>query len=181
MLLPIYAYGHSVLRKKAVDINKNYPKIGQVVYNMFETLEKSGGIGLAAPQIGLSIKLFIVDLSPVDDETLKKFKKVFINPQIIHEGGEKCIYEEGCLSIPGIHEEVLRNSVLKIKYKDENFISQEEIFDGIKARVILHEYDHLNGILYIDRLNVLKKKLLSNKLKEIKKGKIKTDYKMIYS
>ncbi len=183
MILPVYAYGTKILREKSNQVETNYTGLHELIANMFETMHNTEGIGLAAPQIGLSIKLFVVDASPLDDQknNLKDFKKVFINPKIIKEEGEKCNYKEGCLSIPGIQEEVMRKSKIRITYHDENFIGHDEIFDKIPARIILHEYDHLEGILFTDRLDPLKKRLLHNKLQNISKGNIEVGYNMIFA
>jgi peptide deformylase len=187
MILPIVAYGSQVLKTKAVDIDKDYPQLDELISNMFETMYQAQGVGLAAPQVGKSIRLFIVDASPFvdeeenDDKTneqLATFKKVFINPKIIEETGEVWGFDEGCLSIPNIREEVYRNPIIKLNYLDENFIQHEEIFDGIAARIIQHEYDHIEGVLFTDRLSALKRKMLSRKLSDIAKGNINPKYKM---
>jgi peptide deformylase len=179
MILPIIAYGDPVLKKKAEPITKDYQNLKELITNMFETMYKSSGVGLAAPQIGLSIRLFIVDGSPFDDdEEVKNFKQIFINPTITHQEGEKWAFNEGCLSIPGIREDVNRHPTLKITYLDENFELHENTFRGVSARIIQHEYDHLEGILFTDYLNALKKRLLKNKFMDISKGRVDVDYKM---
>lgn len=191
MILPIVAYGDPVLRKKAVDITKDYPNLSQLIANMFETMKSAKGVGLAAPQIGVSIRLFIIDAAPYvvnddddddeeeeDEEDLKNFKKVFINAHIVKEDGEKWKFNEGCLSIPTIREDVERQPELKIRYVDENFMEHEETYDGIKARIIQHEYDHIDGILFTDRINPLRKRLLKRKLTDISKGLVDVKYKM---
>ena len=187
MILPIVAYGDPVLKKKAKDIGKDYPKLSELLDNMFETMYNAQGVGLAAPQIGLPIRLFIVDAEPFSDddelteeekEQLKKFKKIFINAQILEETGDEWAFTEGCLSIPDIREDVFRNEVVKIKYLDENFDEHVESFNGLAARVIQHEYDHIEGILFTDKLSSLKKRLIKGKLANISKGKISPDYKM---
>jgi peptide deformylase len=184
MILPIVAYGDDVLKKKAQEISPNYPELKQLISDMFETMYNSKGVGLAAPQIGKSIRLFIVDASPfADDEEedlshLKDFKKVFINPQLKTEEGKEWAFNEGCLSIPGIREDVYRKPKILLQYQDENFNQYEEYFEGIAARIIQHEYDHIEGILFIDHLNPLKRRLLKSKLNNISKGEIKVDYKM---
>ncbi len=184
MILPIYAYGCPVLRKKAQEIDKDYPELNELINNMFETMYSSDGVGLAAPQIGKSIQLFVLDTTPLaddhQDETLREFKKVFINPEIVAESGKEWAYNEGCLSVAGINEAVMRKSDIHIKYYDENFQFHDEKFDSIKARVIQHEYDHLQGILFVDKISPLRKRLLRGKLTAIAKGKITTRYKMVF-
>lgn len=187
MILPIVAYGDPVLRKKATAISAAYPKLDVLIENMFETMYGARGIGLAAPQVGLAIRLFMVDASPFgDDEELTEeerelcadFKKVFINPKIVEEDGDEWVFNEGCLSIPNINEDVFRKPKITIEYLDENFDEHTETFDGIVARIIQHEYDHIEGILFTDKLSVLKKRLLKTKLSNISKGKIDVLYRM---
>ena len=187
MLLPIIAYGHPVLKRKAEVITKDYPKLIELIDNMFETMYNASGVGIAAPQIGLSIRLFIVDTSPFsEDESLsnneknqlKSLKKIFINPEIIDQQGDKWSFEEGCLSIPNIRENILRQQKIKIQYFDENFNKYIESFDGLLARVIQHEYDHIEGILFTDKLSSFKKQLLKKKLLKISSGKLSFDYEM---
>lgn len=187
MILPIVAYGDAVLRKKAKDISKDYPKLSEVIENMFETMYNALGVGLAAPQVGLPIRLFVIDTTPfADDEDLTKeeqdqlngFKKVFINAIILEESGKEWSFNEGCLSIPDIREDVTREETVKIEYFDENFEKHTEEFSGLIARVIQHEYDHIEGVLFTDKLSSLKKRLLKGKLSNISKGKIKVDYRM---
>jgi peptide deformylase len=180
MILPIVAYGASVLKKKAVDINEDYPALSDLIDNMFETMYYAHGVGLAAPQIGLSIRLFIVDANPFaeDDASLKHFKRIFINAQIVEESGDKWKFNEGCLSIPGVREDIERNPQITIRYMDENFITHTETFDGMKARIIQHEYDHIEGVLFTDKVSPLKKRLLKGKLIDISKGKVDCDYRM---
>ncbi|MDB4134888.1 peptide deformylase [Flavobacteriaceae bacterium] len=189
MLLPIIAYGHPVLKRKAEVINKDYPKLKELIENMFETMYNANGVGIAAPQIGLSIRLFIVDTSPFsEDESLsdedrsllKSFKKVFINPEILDENGDEWSFEEGCLSIPNIRESVLRQKEIKIQYFDEKFNKHTTSFDGLLARVIQHEYDHIEGLLFTDKLSSFKKQLLKKKLLKISSGKLSFDYEMQY-
>ncbi len=185
MILPIIAYGDSVLRKVGVDIQPDYPQLKELIDSMFETMYNARGVGLAAPQIGLSIRLFVIDASPFDeDEEDKpeqiKFKKVFINAQIIEESGKEWPFSEGCLSIPEIREDVDRLSTVKIKYLDENFVPFEETYSGILARIIQHEYDHIDGKLFIDKISPIKKRLITKKLDAITKGLVKPDYKMKY-
>ncbi|MEE9364677.1 MAG: peptide deformylase [Cellulophaga sp.] len=187
MILPIIAYGDSVLRKMGKDIEKEHPKLEELLSNMWETMYNAHGVGLAAPQIGLPIRLFLVDTTPfADDEdlsaeeqkTLASFKKVFINAKILEETGEEWAFNEGCLSIPDVREDVSRKDTVKIRYLDENFELQEETYDGLLARVIQHEYDHIEGILFTDKLSSLKKRLIKSKLTSISKGKISVDYRM---
>jgi peptide deformylase len=184
MLYPIYVYGTSVLRKQAQEIPEDYEGLDQLIEDMFETMYHAEGVGLAAPQIGKSLRLFIVDASAVDEddeEFAEDFKKVFINPKIIEETGDEWIFNEGCLSIPQIREDVERKPEIRIQYYDENREFHDETYDGIKARIIQHEYDHLEGILFTDKINPLRKRLLTGRLKAISKGKIELDYKIKFS
>lgn len=186
MILPIRAYGDPVLRQKASDIDQEYKNLDALIDNMFDTMHDAYGVGLAAPQIGLAIRLFIVDLTPFEDdedyediqEELAKFKKVFINPKIVEKKGEEWKFNEGCLSIPGVREDVSRPETIVMEYFDENWVHHKEEFSDIRARVIQHEYDHIEGILFTDYLSPFKKKLVQNKLNNISKGKVKADYKM---
>lgn len=184
MILPIVAYGDPVLRKMGEEISADFPKIQELIDNMFETMYKSSGVGLAAPQIGKALRLFIIDTSGFvdedeeDEEGLKGFIKVFINPEILEETGDDWTFNEGCLSIPDVREDVIRPEEIRIKYLDRDFKEQEEVFDGLKARVIQHEYDHIEGILFTDYLSPLKKRLLKGRLSNISKGKISVGYKM---
>lgn len=181
MLYPVYVYGSSVLRKKAKEIPEDYEGLQELIDNMFETMYHAEGIGLAAPQVGKSLRLFIVDATSIeeeDEEYAKDFKKVFINPEIIEEEGDEWAFNEGCLSIPLIREDIIRKPQIRITYYDENWNFHDEKYDGIKARIIQHEYDHLEGILFVDKLNPLKKRLLNGKLNAISKGKVDIDYKI---
>ena len=187
MILPIVAYGDPVLRKLGKSIDKEYPALESLLENMFETMYGAKGIGLAAPQIGLPIRIFIVDATPFkDDEELEleernflsTFKQVFINPQIIDETGDEWVFNEGCLSIPDVREDIFRNETIKIEYLDEKFEKHTKEFSGIAARIIQHEYDHIQGILFTDKLSSLKKRLIKGKLANISKGKIRIDYRM---
>jgi peptide deformylase len=184
MILPIVAYGDPVLKKEAVDISADYPELDKLIANMFETMYAAKGVGLAAPQIGKSIRLFIVDATPFaeqdepDYDMLKDFKKVFINAEIIEEDGDEWAFEEGCLSIPDIREDVYRPKDVTMRYMDENFVEKTETFTGLAARVIQHEYDHIEGILFIDHLSPLKKRMIKGRLNNISKGKISIDYRM---
>jgi len=179
MIYPIVMYGDAVLRKKAKDI-ENGKDIKELVNDMFETMHAAHGIGLAAPQIGKGIRLFVVDGTTLEDEPkLKDFKKTFVNPVMLSETGEPWPFEEGCLSIPNIREEVERPEKVRIKYFDENWNSFEEEFDGMKARIIQHEYDHIEGKLFIDYLTPLKKRMLKGKLADISKGEVDTEYRIL--
>ncbi|SMO60406.1 peptide deformylase [Solitalea koreensis] len=183
MILPIIAYGDPVLKKVALPIDKNYPNLSELISNMFQTMYNAHGVGLAAPQIGLSIRLFIIDANPFEEEgeegeRLKGFKKVFINAQIIDQDGEKWAFNEGCLSIPEVREDVSRHANLKINYFDENWVEHTEDYSGIAARIIQHEYDHIEGKLFTDYLSPLKKAMIKGRLDAISKGTIKVDYKM---
>ena len=182
MVLPIIAYGDPVLRKKAVDIDKDYPGLDKLIEDMFETMEKSKGVGLAAPQINKSIRLFIIDSTKMfDEEDVEKgLCEVFINAEMLDESGTEWKYEEGCLSIPKIREDIHRTWEVRLKYLDENFVAHEGVFHGITARVIQHEYDHIEGKLFIDYLSQLKKRLIKKKLDDITAGKVKTDYRMLF-
>ena len=189
MILPVRAYGDQVLRAECEEFDEG-EDISEVVANMFETMYAAAGVGLAAPQVGIARRLFIVDASPFGDdepeneeeaknyEILKDFKKVFVNPIIEDETGNKWAFSEGCLSIPGIREEVTRHSVIKISYFDENWNYFEESYTGIAARIIQHEYDHIEGILFTDHLNPLKKRMLKRRLTDISKGKVNVKYRM---
>ena len=179
MVYPVVIYGSPMLRKISKDIDKDYPDLEKLVNNMFETMEASDGVGLAAPQVGKSIRLFIVDTSPMaeDDPGLEGFKKIFINANVLNEEGDNWGFVEGCLSIPELREEVIRPAKVTIEYYDENFIYHKETFDGVKGRVIQHEYDHLEGILFVDKVSPLKKKLIKGRLSNIAKGKVQTAYK----
>jgi peptide deformylase len=189
MILPIVAYGSNVLKTKAVNITRDFPDLETLIKNMWETMYNANGVGIAAPQIGKSIRLFIVDASPFakDDEisndeisTLKDFKKVFINPEMIEETGEEWDFTEGCLSIPNIREDISRKENIIIRYYDESFEKVELNLGGLAARIVQHEYDHIEGVLFTDKLSSLKKKLLKGKLNDISNGKTKTEYKMLY-
>jgi peptide deformylase len=184
MILPIYAYGQPVLKKIATDISPDYPEFTTLVANMWETMYEAHGVGIAAPQIGLAIRLFVIDTAQLEKDekpNFKGFKRVFINAQKVEETGEKWSYEEGCLSIPNIRGEVSRPPVLTLRYLDENFQEHTETFEGINARVIQHEYDHIDGILFIEKLSPVKRNLIRNKLDNIRKGKADADYKIKYA
>lgn len=183
MKLPIIAYGDPVLRKKATEITAEYPNLSQLIEDMFDTMYNANGVGLAAPQVGLPIRLFVVDATPFqeDDEKLKDFKKVFINARVIKEEGEKWSFNEGCLSIPDIREDINRLQSVTITYQDANWEEHAETYSGLAARVIQHEYDHIEGKLFLDKLNPLKKTMLKSKLDAISKGIVKVDYKMKFA
>ena len=180
MIYPIVAYGDPILRKVAEPISADYPKLNEIIQNMFDTMRRSNGIGLAAPQVGLSIRLFVIDATPYenDERDLDGFKQVFINAQILEEEGKKWKCSEGCLSIPGIREDVDRNPNITVRYMDENFVEHTESYTGMRARIIQHEYDHIEGILMTDRLTPIKKQLLKGRLNDIMKGRTDADYKM---
>ena len=186
MVLPIIGYGAIVLKTKAKEIPVNYPELNKLISDMYETMYDASGVGLAAPQIGKSIRLFVIDTSPFDSDDfeqnsgfeVKSVKKTFINPIMINEFGENASFEEGCLSIPNIREHINRKSDITIKYQDENFTHHHETFSGILARVIQHEYDHLEGTLFTDKISPFKKKLIKGKLNNIMIGKVSVDYKM---
>ncbi|MCB0549625.1 MAG: peptide deformylase [Phaeodactylibacter sp.] len=180
MLLPIYAYGQPVLKKKAEDINPGHPGLPEFIENMWETMYHAEGVGLAAPQVGESLRLFVVDTIQIMEEGKEDegIKKVFINAYKIEEAGEPWTYEEGCLSIPDVRGDVDRPPQLRLRYLNENFEEQEEVFTGINARVIQHEYDHIDGILFTEHLKPIKRRLVRRKLEDIKKGKVKVDYRM---
>ncbi len=177
MKLPIVAYGDPVLRKVCTDIDESYPDLQTLISNMFDTMYAASGVGLAAPQVGLPIRLFIVDTG-ADEDGKTGYKKVFINAKIIEETGKPWAFNEGCLSIPDVREDVFRKPNIRIQYYDENFKQHEEEVTGMPARVIQHEYDHIEGKLFTDTLGVLRKRMLKSKLDSISKGKIRTDYKM---
>ncbi|WP_298236771.1 peptide deformylase [uncultured Algibacter sp.] len=187
MILPIVAYGDPVLKKKAQDISEEYTNLDVLLANMYETMYNAYGVGLAAPQVGLPIRLFLVDTTPfAEDEelpeeernNLKDFKRTFINAKILKEEGEEWAFNEGCLSIPDVREDVFRQPKITIEYFDENFKKHTDVFEGLVARVIQHEYDHIEGVLFTDKLSSLKKRLIKGRLSNISKGKIRVDYKM---
>lgn len=187
MKLPIVAYGDPVLRKEAERITAEYPDLDTLIENMWETMYAASGVGLAAPQVGKSIRLFLVDTEPFSEDEdftpeeqsqLKGFKKVFINAEMVEETGEKWTFNEGCLSIPDIREDVSRRDTITLRYSDENFKERTETFTGMLARVIQHEYDHIEGVLFTDHLSSLKRRLLKGRLTNIAKGNIEVDYKM---
>ncbi|CAL2102933.1 Peptide deformylase [Tenacibaculum sp. 190130A14a] len=187
MILPIVAYGDPVLRKVGKEIDADYPELSKLIANMKETMYNANGVGLAAPQIGRAIRLFLVDATPfADDEdldenerkALENFNRVFINPKILKEEGDEWAFNEGCLSIPNINEDVFRQETITIEYQDENFEKHTEVLSGMAARVFQHEYDHIEGVLFTDKLSSLKKRLIKKKLENISKGKITPLYRM---
>lgn len=187
MILSIVGYGDPVLRKVCEPITQDHPNLKQTIQDMFETMYNAYGIGLAAPQVGLPIRLFVVDTEPFSDDEdlseeerkrLAEFKKVFINAKILKEEGEEWGFNEGCLSIPEVREDVYRKERITIEYFDEDFVKHTDIYDGFAARVIQHEYDHIEGILFTDHISTLKKQLIKKKLQNIMEGKLRPDYKM---
>jgi len=187
MILPIVGYGDPVLRKVCDDVAKDYPNLNETIATMYDTMYNACGVGLAAPQVGLPIRLFIVDTEPFSDsddlskeemEQLKGFKKTFINAKMIKEEGEEWGFNEGCLSIPDVREDVYRHRNITIEYYDENFNKKTEEYDGLIARVIQHEYDHIEGVLFTDKISSLKKQLIKKKLQNIMEGKAHPDYRM---
>lgn len=187
MILPIIGYGDPVLRKVGEEISADYPNLTEIIVNMYETMYNAYGVGLAAPQIGLAIRLFVIDTEPFSDSKdltpeeqvlLSTFKRTFINAKMLKEEGEEWGFNEGCLSIPDVREDVYRQEKITLEYYDENFNKKTEVFDGLIARVIQHEYDHIEGILFTDLISTLKKKLIKNKLQNIMDGKARPDYRM---
>ena len=190
MILPIIGYGDPVLRKMCEEVSKDYPHLKQIIADMYETMYNAYGVGLAAPQVGLAIRLFVIDTTPFSDdedlekdeqEQLKGFKRTFINAKMLKEEGEEWGFNEGCLSIPEVREDVYRNERITIEYCDENFNKKTEVFDGLIARVIQHEYDHIEGILFTDKISTLKKTLIKKKLQNIMDGKARPDYRMKFA
>ena len=187
MILPVIAYGDPVLRKVAKVITKDHPKLDEIIANMWETQYNASGVGIAAPQVGLSIRLFVIDAAPFSDDDelseeeqgfLSNFKRVFINPTIIEESGDEWAFNEGCLSIPDVREDVFRQEQIVIEYVDENWKKQKETLTGLAARIVQHEYDHIEGVLFTDKLSTLKKRLIKGRLANITKGKVSVDYRM---
>ncbi|MEI8203394.1 MAG: peptide deformylase [Bacteroidota bacterium] len=180
MILPIVAYGAAILKKRALEINPDYPNLKQLIADMFDTMYAAKGVGLAAPQVDASVRLLIIDATVYSDEfpETMDFKKVMINPEILDESGEEWAFNEGCLSVPEIREDIWRKPCLKIRYQDENFNTYTEEYSGMIARVIQHEYDHLEGKLFVERVSNIRKILLKRRLNDISTGNIKVDYKM---
>lgn len=190
MILPIIGYGDPVLRKTGEEISPDYPELKQVIADMYETMYNASGVGLAAPQVGLPIRLFIVDTKPFgedddlpkeEQQRLQNFRRTFINARILKEEGEEWGFNEGCLSIPEVREDVYRHETITVEYQDEDFSTKTEVFDGLIARVIQHEYDHIEGILFTDRISSLKKRLIQKKLMNIMEGKTRPEYKMKFA
>lgn len=181
MTYPIVVYGHPILRKVAEDIDRDYPGLDQLIADLFETMYHSEGLGLAAPQIGKSVRIFVIDGKPAaeDEPALAEFKKALINPHIIEKSGELVMMTEGCLSIPNLREEVNRESHIRITYFDENWNYHDEVYEGYAARIIQHEYDHLDGIMFTDKVSPLRKRLLKSKLTAISKGRFEAEYRTI--
>ncbi|MDI9257563.1 MULTISPECIES: peptide deformylase [Flavobacterium] len=190
MIIPIYGYGEPVLRQVGVEITPDYPNLKEIIANMYDTMYNAYGVGLAAPQVGLAIRLFVIDTEPFSDSDdlskeeqalLKSFKRTFINAKMLKEEGEEWGFNEGCLSIPDVREDVYRNERITLEYYDEDFNKKTEVFDGLIARVIQHEYDHIEGILFTDKISMLKKTLIKKKLQNIMEGKSRPDYKMKFA
>ena len=179
MIYPIVIFGSEVLRKPSVEIGEDYPELKKLIEDMFLTMAAAEGVGLAAPQIGKNIRLFVVDCSPLgeEDPLCKDFRKVFINPEIYEVSENTILWNEGCLSLPGLHEDVRRPEVIRIRYRDEHFVEHDEEYDGFRARAIQHEYDHLEGKVFTDRLAPLRRQLLKSKLLGMAKGKYRAAYK----
>lgn len=183
MILPIIAYGHPILKKMSVDIDKDYPELDKLIENMFETMYATNGVGLAAPQIGKNIRLFVLDATPFKEDYPDAFegKRVMINIHIVEQEGEEWSFDEGCLSVPDIHEAVMRKPRIKIQYMDENWEQHEEWIDGIMARVMQHEYDHIDGKIFTEHLSSMRKMLLKRKLNDIMTGNINPKYRMVFA
>jgi peptide deformylase len=182
MILPVVAYGHPVLKKVASDITPDYPDLKQFLSDLWETMYQSDGVGLAAPQVNRSIRIFVIDASAFEEKypEARDFKKAFINAHIYKEEGEDWSFNEGCLSFPGLREDIVRKPVVYIRYLDENFQEHDERFEGVVSRIIQHEYDHIEGIVFVDRISSLKKMLIKGKLADITKGNVDVDYKMTF-
>ena len=190
MILPIVAYGHPILRETAQEVSQDYPQLDKLIEDMWETMYASNGVGLAAPQVNRSLRIFVVDSTQIfdnmDDDEKGQYpdepgiREVFINARIKSLNGEEWSYNEGCLSIPKIREDIFRNEKVELEYQDAEFNTQVRTFNGVTGRVIMHEYDHIEGKLFIDRISLLKKKLIRGKLDDISKGKVKVDYRMMF-
>jgi peptide deformylase len=180
MVYPIVVYGSPILRKMAKDIDRKFDGLATLIADMYDSMDKSDGMGLAAPQIGKSVRLFVVNGSSLaeDDPSMKDFKQAFINARLVEEDGEPWVFNEGCLSLPKIREDVIRKPRIRLQYYDENWQFHDEYFEGVKARIIQHEYDHVDGILFIDRISPIRKKMLKGKLNDITKCKVDVDYKI---
>lgn len=182
MILPVVAYGHPILKKVATPITPDFPSLQDFIRDMWDTMYVSDGVGLAAPQVGKSIRLFVIDASPFSEKypEADNFKQVFINAEIYREEGDDFSFNEGCLSFPGLREDIVRKPVIYIRYQDENFVQHDKKFEGVVARVIQHEYDHIEGIVFVDRLPSLKKMLLKRRLTDISKGNVDVAYRMVF-
>lgn len=182
MILPVVAYGHPILKKVATPITPDFPSLQDFIRDMWDTMYISDGVGLAAPQVGKSIRLFVIDASPFSEKypEAENFKQVFINAEIYREEGDDFSFNEGCLSFPGLREDIVRKPVIYIRYQDENFVQHDKKFEGVVARVIQHEYDHIEGIVFVDRLPSLKKMLLKRRLTDISKGNVDVAYRMVF-
>ncbi|MEI7896285.1 MAG: peptide deformylase [bacterium] len=182
MILPVVAYGHPVLKKAAQDVAPDYPDLGEFIADMWETMYTSDGVGLAAPQVNRSVRIFVIDASAFDEKypETSHFKKAFINARIYREEGDEFSFNEGCLSFPGLREDIMRKPIIRIRYMDENFIEYDERYDGVIARIIQHEYDHIEGIVFVDRITTLKKMLLKRRLTDISKGNVEVSYRMMF-
>jgi len=182
MVLPITAYGHPILKRVAKDIDKDYPDLKKLIDDMYETMYVTHGVGLAAPQVNLPIRVLVMDATPYGEDfpEARDFKRVLINPKIVEESGEEWVFNEGCLSIPDIREDVLRKPKIRIQYYDESWEFHDETYEGVMGRIIQHEYDHLEGILFVDRISSIRKMLLKRRLSDISRGEIEVDYKMIF-
>ena len=190
MIIPIYGYGEPVLRQVGAEVSSEYPNLKEIIANMYDTMYNAFGVGLAAPQVGFAIRLFIIDTEPFSDSDdlskeeqaqLKNFKQTFINAKMLLEDGEEWSFNEGCLSIPDVREDVYRSERITIEYCDESFNKKTEVFDGLIARVIQHEYDHIEGVLFTDKISTLKKTLIKKKLQNIMEGKAFPDYRMKFA
>lgn len=184
MILPIVAYGDPVLQQEGLELTPDHPGLAELIENMYETMYAAQGVGLAAPQVGQSLKLFVIDARPFaeDEPELEDFKKVFINPVILEEEGEEWTFNEGCLSFPDLRIDIDRHEKIRIRYQDENFVEYEEEYTGLGARVIQHEYDHVYGVVFTDRVSPIRRRMLKGKMTNIAKGKMRADYKMrLYS
>jgi peptide deformylase len=182
MILPVVAYGHPVLKKIAEDIVPDYPDLKQFIADVWETMYESDGVGLAAPQVNRAIRLFVIDASPFAEKypETEHFKKAFLNARIYKEEGDEYSFNEGCLSFPGLREDIMRKPVIHIRYLDENFVKHDDRYEGVIARVIQHEYDHIEGIVFVDRIPSLKKMLLKRRLTDISKGNVDVAYRMLF-
>ncbi len=190
MVIPIYGYGEPVLRQVGTEVSPEYPNLKEIIANMYDTMYNAYGVGLAAPQVGMPIRLFVIDTEPFSDsndltkeeqQQLKNFKRTFINAKMIKEEGEEWGFNEGCLSIPDVREDVYRHERIIIEYCEEDFVTKTEVFDGLIARVIQHEYDHIEGVLFTDKISMLKKTLIKKKLQNIMDGKAFPDYRMKFA